>query len=78
MEKIYVFGDSIAFGELVSSNKNWPSLIGKYFDDNGKSILVQNFSKNGDTTRLALDRIGFEYQCRKLTKICQGKGTSYL
>ena len=57
MKKIYVFGDSIAFGELVSSNKNWPSLLSKFFDDNGERILVQNFSKNGDTTRLALNRI---------------------
>mgnify|MGYP001367335746 CR=1 FL=1 len=27
MKKIFVFGDSVSFGELVSSNKSWPSLL---------------------------------------------------
>ena len=60
MKKIFVFGDSVSFGELVSSNKSWPSLLASHFDKLNKKVLVQNFSKNGDTTRLALLRLDFD------------------
>lgn len=60
INKIFVFGDSISFGESVSSNKSWPSLLASYFDSVNRNLLVQNFSKNGDTTRLALLRLEFD------------------
>ena len=60
MNKIFVFGDSVSFGELVSSNKSWPSLLSNHLDSTNKNVLVQNFSKNGDTTRLALLRLDFD------------------
>ena len=65
MKKIFVFGDSVSFGELVSSNKSWPSLLASYFDTSKNKIIVQNFSKNGDTTRLALLRLEFDILKRK-------------
>ena len=65
MKKIFVFGDSVSFGELVSSNKSWPSLLASYFDTSNNKIIVQNFSKNGDTTRLALLRLEFDILKRK-------------
>ena len=65
MKKIFVFGDSVSFGELVSSNKSWPSLLASYFDNSKNKIIVQNFSKNGDTTRLALLRLEFDILKRK-------------
>tara|TARA_B100001093_G_C26801741_1_gene1003721 strand:- start:1131 stop:1748 length:618 start_codon:yes stop_codon:yes gene_type:complete len=65
VKKIFVFGDSVSFGELVSSNKSWPSLLASYFDTSKNKIIVQNFSKNGDTTRLALLRLEFDILKRK-------------
>lgn len=63
MNKIIFFGDSIFFGHGVSVCHNFIYKIAMnfyfYVDTN---VIVTTCSHNGDTTRMALDRISFDIQ----------------
>ncbi|MFC1606583.1 SGNH/GDSL hydrolase family protein [Candidatus Latescibacterota bacterium] len=64
--KIYFFGDSICFGQYVSSHKTWVNRVSHKLDefaaDHNNEIIVQNPSRNGDTTRQALERMAYDVQ----------------
>jgi acyl-CoA thioesterase I len=58
----FFFGDSICFGQGVSPHKTWVTRISaevdKRFPDRG--VVVVNSSINGNTTRMALERMSFD------------------
>ncbi len=66
--KIYLFGDSICFGQLIGNHDTWASKLSKKIQnlDNGKSTyLLQNAGVNGNTTRQALERLTFDVTSHK-------------
>ena len=62
-KNLYLFGDSICFGQLIGSYKTWASLLCKSlelsFSDN-INFSVQNAGVNGNTTRQALERLHYD------------------
>jgi acyl-CoA thioesterase-1 len=61
--KFYLFGDSICFGQLVSPHLTWISGLSMRLTSlakNTSGILIQNASINGNTTRLALERMSYD------------------
>ena len=61
--KLYLFGDSICFGQLVSSYKTWASSLATALEKLNNSetrFLVQNAGVNGNTTRQALERLYYD------------------
>lgn len=61
--KFYIFGDSICFGQLVSSHKSWVNSLAMQLEkvaNPKKNYLIQNASINGNTTRQALERIHYD------------------
>jgi acyl-CoA thioesterase I len=63
--RIFFFGDSICFGQGVSPHKVWVSrLSAKLEETYGNRVLltVQNPSVNGNTTRMALERMPYDVQ----------------
>ena len=66
--KIYLFGDSICFGQHVSLNNTWAHQLAiklQELDLPDKNIIVQNPSINGNTTRQALERLQFSVTSQK-------------
>lgn len=68
--KIFFFGDSICFGQGVSLHKGWVSQIARKLDEISKDFspyqfLLSNNSINGNTTRLALERMPYEIQSQR-------------
>ena len=62
-ENVIFFGDSISFGELVSPHKNWITRISRDIEEKFEDrFLVINTSINGNTTRMALERMPFDVQ----------------
>jgi lysophospholipase L1-like esterase len=60
IKKVYLFGDSICFGQLVSGHKTWANALARSLEDlktSNVDFLVQNAGVNGNTTRLALERL---------------------
>lgn len=53
-----LFGDSIAVGQKISVHETWAVSLSRALADIDPDIVFQNASVNGDTTRLALDRLG--------------------
>lgn len=53
-KNIFIFGDSIAYGQLVSVNKTWAHKVADWLDN---QYVIQNSSIMGNTTRDALNRI---------------------
>ena len=66
--RIAFFGDSICFGEGVSLHKGWVSRLSAMIGDSSlggaHDIEVANFGVNGNTTRLALERMPYDIQSR--------------
>ena len=61
--RIVFFGDSICFGEKISPHRTWTTrLAGELEDRFGEDCLVINSSVNGNTTRLALERMPSDVQ----------------
>ncbi len=64
--KIVFFGDSICFGQGISIHKGWVPRIAakleKLGEEKGIEFLVVNASVNGNTTRMALERMPYEVQ----------------
>ena len=52
MNVLCCFGDSITYGEFVSTEETWTTLLRERFPD----LRVRNRGVCGDTTRLALER----------------------
>ena len=63
---IVFFGDSICVGQGVAIHHGWVTRLSRELaalgEDLGRSIVVVNASTNGDTTRLALERMPFAVQ----------------
>lgn len=60
---IIFFGDSICFGEKVSPHRTWVNKLSRDISrEFGPDHLTINSSVNGDTTRLALERIPSDVQ----------------
>src|SRR3989339_18043 len=61
---IFFFGDSICFGQLISPHKTWVTKIAQELEKlpSGEKIRVINSSVNGNTTRMALERMPFDIQ----------------
>lgn len=63
MKNIYFFGDSIAFGQGVSICDTWVCRTADYLRDHvSENIVVNNHSINGNTTRMALERMPHDIQ----------------
>ena len=61
--RIYLFGDSITYGQLVSSHYTWATTLAKKLDEYSSDDLVftiQNTGVNGNTTRQALERLQYD------------------
>ncbi|MBV9752131.1 MAG: SGNH/GDSL hydrolase family protein [Hyphomicrobiales bacterium] len=66
--RVFFFGDSISFGQGVSPHKVWVNRIGESLSkefEKTHNIIVQNPSINGNTTRMALERIAFDVQSHR-------------
>ncbi len=53
----YFFGDSISTGKHISVHKTWVHKISQELDKKFKNVQVNNASVNGNTTRMALERM---------------------
>lgn len=59
--KLYFFGDSICVGQYVSIHKTWVSMVSKKLEEDlGDKVIVMNASVNGNTTRIALERMHYD------------------
>lgn len=63
MKKVFFFGDSIAFGQGVTICNTWVCKTAEYLRDHiSEEIIVNNYSVNGNTTRMALERMPYDIQ----------------
>jgi acyl-CoA thioesterase-1 len=61
--KLFLFGDSICFGQLVSGHNTWAVKLSQSLENSSilnNDILIQNAGVNGNTTRQALERLHFD------------------
>ena len=61
--KFFFFGDSICFGQLINPNQIWINAFAgslARLSGNNNKYLVQNAAVNGNTTRLALERLSYD------------------
>lgn len=67
--KICVFGDSICFGQGVSLAYSWICRLAgaayEYGQQKGASCNIENYSINGNTTRMALERMPYDIQSKR-------------
>jgi len=66
--RIFFFGDSISFGQGVSPSKAWVTRLAHELEmrfGSQAEIVVQNPSINGNTTRLALERMPYDVQSHR-------------
>lgn len=67
--RFYIFGDSICFGQHVDLHKVWAVKLSKYVNKElakiDKHIVFNNLSINGNTTRMALERMPYDIQSNK-------------
>lgn len=54
MKSLYILSDSTAVGQFVSIHKTWPVLLAQHLEGR---YIVQNVSRNGETSRQALERL---------------------
>lgn len=73
---IYFFGDSISFGQGVSVDLTWVNKISrKLHEQFGEDeITVINTSINGNTTRMALERMPYDVQSHEVDVLVVGFG----
>lgn len=73
---IYFFGDSISFGQGVSVDLTWVNQIAqKLHEQFGEDeITVINTSINGNTTRMALERMPYDVQSHEVDVLVLGFG----
>ena len=60
--KLFIFGDSIGYGQLVSHHKTWTTKLSEKLSKSIKNntFIIQNASVNGNTTRQALERMSYD------------------
>lgn len=73
---IYFFGDSISFGQGISLDQIWVTRLGLSFrkDFPDVSFVIQNLSVNGNTTRMALERMPYDIQSHEVDVLFVGFG----
>ena len=54
MKTLYILSDSTAVGQFVTLHKTWPVLLAQHLEGR---YIVQNVSRNGETSRQALERL---------------------
>jgi len=63
---VFFFGDSVCFGQGVSLHRGWvtrtAAALSSLSDRVGREFLVVNAGINGNTTRLALERMPYDVQ----------------
>ena len=60
---IYILGDSICYGQLISLHSTWATALAQKvssYKNLKKEIIVQNCGINGNTTRQALERLHYD------------------
>lgn len=55
--KLFFFGDSILTGHLISLHKIWVVRVSSKLAEENLDVIVNNSSVNGNTTRMALERM---------------------
>jgi len=61
--RVLIFGDSICVGQFISPHRTWVSHISQRMSEHfAKRICCTNASVNGNTTRMALERVPFDVQ----------------
>lgn len=68
---VFFFGDSVTFGQKTSFEKSWVFLLSDFFSKNSKlrkrfNFNFTNSSRNGRTTRQALEDMSYEVQSQKI------------
>jgi lysophospholipase L1-like esterase len=60
---IFFFGDSICFGQFVAPHQIWVTRVAEHLASVlGRELSIINTSLNGNTTRMALERMPFDVQ----------------
>lgn len=61
---VFFFGDSLCVGQFISPQKIWVTRIAKKLEElpGSDKIIVTNASINGNTTRMALERMAYDVQ----------------
>jgi acyl-CoA thioesterase-1 len=61
---VFFFGDSLCVGQFVSPHRVWVTRIAEKLEGlaGSEKIVVTNASVNGNTTRMALERVSFDVQ----------------
>lgn len=54
MKSLYILSDSTGVGQFVPLHKTWAVMLSEYLDGR---YVVQNLSRNGETSRQALERL---------------------
>jgi len=54
LKTLYILSDSTAVGQYVTIHKTWPVLLSQHLEGR---YIVQNVSRNGETSRQALERL---------------------
>ena len=54
MKSLYILSDSTGVGQFVSLHKTWAVMLSEYLEGR---YVVQNLSRNGETSRQALERL---------------------
>lgn len=64
---LYMFGDSITVGQLVSPHRTWAVMLSQYLSDRlaPRRFLLNNASINGNTTRQGLERMPYDVQSHR-------------
>lgn len=62
--KVVFFGDSICFGQRTSPHLTWVTRLSREIERiaQGDPVVLVNSSVNGNTTRMALERVGTDLQ----------------
>ncbi len=63
--EVFFFGDSICFGQGVSPHLTWVAMLGRALHEHFEGrldLIIQNPSVNGNTTRMALERMPHDVQ----------------
>ncbi len=62
MRRLIFFGDSICVGQGVSIHRGWVPRLAALIEEVRSDLVIVNASVNGNTTRLALERMPYEVQ----------------
>ena len=60
--KFIIFGESVCFGQFVSPHLIWANKLSNLLKKQNDRFWLNNPSRNGDTTRMALERMPFDVQ----------------